>query len=300
MTNEENIICPNCNSKKSMLLFDETVNIKDIFQKSDYNVTETGTGLFGNIYKCLDCDFRYINRTETENVLLDHYKNQPLDPNYLKGEKPRRKSFGKILERLEKIRKTNTGEILDIGCGVGFFLAEADRRGYKPFGIELSTKQVAYARDKFNLKNVEQGDITDFDKIFKDKKFDVITAFDVLEHIENFKVFFDKIHSHLKPNGIVIMTIPMIDSPGARLMGKKWHALLPSHINYFTKKSLENVYSSFGFTLEKEKWYTRYLYVSDLLGRILKNQNLPWLIFFDFAVAVNVFDEIEIYLRKKD
>ena len=46
-----------------------------------------------------------------------------------------------------------------------------------------------------------------------------------------------------------VMTVPMVDSPGARLFGLHWHAFLPEHINYFTEESLTSCLSQQGFTL---------------------------------------------------
>jgi glycosyltransferase involved in cell wall biosynthesis len=294
------ITCPNCGSKRSLLIFSQTISIKNILKEKNYSVAETGreTGMFGNIYDCLKCGMFFVDRKETDNVLTDYYKNQPLDKNYLEGERPRRRSFVRVLKQLKKITNNSGGDILDIGCNTGFFLSEAQKFSYGAYGIELSGEAATYAKEKLNLKNVSQGSIEDLGDIFNRKKFDVITMFDVLEHLEEPRPFLKELSKYLKPGGVIIMTIPMIDSPGAAILGKHWHALLPSHINYFTKSSLEDLYSSLGYSFEYKRWYTRFFYASDLIGRILKNQNSKWLSLFRFMVPLNLFDELEIYIRK--
>lgn len=299
ISGDENLVCPNCAAQRGLLIIKGTVNLKDMLQKTNYSLTEAENGLFGDIYKCARCRMFFVDRRGISDALVNHYENQPLDSNYIKGEAFRERTFRRILGRLKKIRgDLRNGTILDIGCGVGFFLAEAARAGYDVYGVEPSITAVHYAHTELNLTNVLCGSADQIDELFQDKKFDIITAFDVLEHIVRPREFLEKLSKHLKPHGIIILTIPMIDSPGATFFGRHWHALLPSHLNYFTNSSLKEFYFSLGYKCEYQRWYLRFFPVSYLLKRILKKPRMRYPPFLDFAIPTILFDELEIYLKR--
>ncbi|GBF08530.1 putative S-adenosylmethionine-dependent methyltransferase [Aeropyrum pernix] len=94
---------------------------------------------------------------------------------------------------------------LDIGCGLGYLVKEAMEEGIDAYGIEISDYAL---RNAIIKERVKLGSITDIP--FEDEYFDVVSAFDVLEHIhprDTFKAL-SEIHRVLKPKGILIMTTP--------------------------------------------------------------------------------------------
>jgi len=141
--------------------------------------------------------------------------------------------------RLKKIEqlKPQKGRILDIGCAAGFFLNEAKLRGWQPFGIELSNLAADFARNQLNL-NVITG-------IFESVKlpenyYDVITAWDVIEHVFNPLRFIEKAYKILKPDGILVIGTPNIGSLAHKIRKARWKILAPpEHIFYFNPTTLK-------------------------------------------------------------
>lgn len=100
--------------------------------------------------------------------------------------------------------------ILDIGCGYGLFLNACKEEGYKNiFGVEIIQECVEFAKKKFNI-SISNYEIIDYLKSKKNTTFDIITAFDVIEHFKKEEVLnlLELIYKKLKNNGLFIMRVP--------------------------------------------------------------------------------------------
>ena len=112
--------------------------------------------------------------------------------------------------------KDKTIKILDLGCSYGLFLDACKRNGYLNYeGVDFDEKAVDYALKELDLKNIHQGYIFDFLKSRPDNAYDVITAFNIVEHIKRDKVqeLLDLIFYRLKPKGTLFIEVPNADSP---------------------------------------------------------------------------------------
>jgi 2-polyprenyl-3-methyl-5-hydroxy-6-metoxy-1,4-benzoquinol methylase len=130
-----------------------------------------------------------------------------------------------------------SGALLDLGCSSGTFLESLKDEPWRLYGIEMSaeTAQMAEARSG---AHVFVGDVPDAP--FAPESFDVITCFDVLEHVYDPRQVLAKVAEWLKPSGIFYVLVPNIDSAEARVFGSYWHGLeLPRHLSHFSPKSLE-------------------------------------------------------------
>jgi 2-polyprenyl-3-methyl-5-hydroxy-6-metoxy-1,4-benzoquinol methylase len=135
--------------------------------------------------------------------------------------------------------------ILDLGCGYGPFLYACAQAGYQnQAGVDASPEQVALAARLWGGK-VIQSDIRDFLK-GKNMCFDVITAFDVLEHFTKSEVLgvMDGIYNTLTPGGLFILRSPNGEGPfaGRYRYGDFTHELC------FTHHSLMQLLETVGFT----------------------------------------------------
>lgn len=101
------------------------------------------------------------------------------------------------------------GRLLDIGCNIGLFLNEARAAGFDPTGVELNTGCAEYARTSFGL-DVHSEYLENI--AFKTGAFDVVTMYDVLEHIPNLHGILAEIHRILTPGGLLVVQSPNLDS----------------------------------------------------------------------------------------
>lgn len=111
-----------------------------------------------------------------------------------------------IISTIEKIHKLRQGDsILDIGCGSGAFLEYFQKQGCKVTGIDSSYRAVERCRAR-GLANVIQGDVG-YMKMPQDG-FDIVTMFDVLEHIDDDMHFLQTVRTLMQPKGCVLITVP--------------------------------------------------------------------------------------------
>lgn len=126
------------------------------------------------------------------------------------------------------------GRLLDVGCGIGGFVDAAQKAGWDAYGTDISPSiQIPQERGL----RVFQGQISDLD--LPDRYFDVITLFDVIEHIVDLSTLMANIRRFLRPGGGLIIVTPNLASLPARLLGSKWSAVEPQdHIILFTPTTL--------------------------------------------------------------
>lgn len=187
---------------------------------------------------------------------------------YLKEEKALRKSFERNLKLISKYR--SSGRMLEIGCAYGFFLDTA-RNNYDVEGIDISDDACKYAREQLEL-NVRCEDF--IEKKFKENHYDVIVMWATLEHLKDPSLYVEKISSILKPGGIFVCTTPDIGSPLARIQKSKWRQIHPpTHLSYFSKNTIEKLFSKYNLKLVETTWLGEYRTIDQALYIILVLQN---------------------------
>ena len=136
---------------------------------------------------------------------------------------------------IEQYKKS--GAILDLGCSSGSFLQYMGKESWKLHGIEMSAEGAQEA-EEITGAQVFAGDI--LDAPFPKESFDVITCFDVLEHLYNPRAIMARVGEWLKPGGIFYVLIPNVECAEARVFGTYWHGLeLPRHLFHYSPASLE-------------------------------------------------------------
>ncbi|MFN3405790.1 MAG: class I SAM-dependent methyltransferase [Cytophagaceae bacterium] len=155
-------------------------------------------------------------------------------------------SYNKLLDEFEKFRKLN--RILDVGCGAGDFLEIAKHRGWEVHGTEFS--ETAY---KINLDKgikITKGILKT--ENYPVESFDVITSFEVLEHINNPVKEIQKVHTLLRKNGLFYCTTPNFNSISRYLLKQNYNIITyPEHLSYYTPKTLKFLMNNNGFTTKK-------------------------------------------------
>ncbi|MBU1127246.1 class I SAM-dependent methyltransferase [Patescibacteria group bacterium] len=132
------------------------------------------------------------------------------------GEYRRRNPNYKQRSFLKKILKFKTkGSLLDVGCAYGFFLDFA-RDYFEIEGVDISSHAISVAKKK--LPRETKLRIQKLEKMKLAGKFDVITCFDVLEHLENVDQALKVVERYLKNDGILVITVPVYDGPVGKLV----------------------------------------------------------------------------------
>ena len=199
-----------------------------------------GTAL-SDIVRCADCGHMQLERIPAEEVLEESYEVAE-SSDYVAEEAGQRATANAILERIERHRRP--GRLLDLGCWVGFFPAEAARRGWNATGVEPSRFASSYAQEKLGVEVVSAGL---FEADLPEAAYDVVFLGDVIEHLPDPAAAVRRIISLLAPDGLLVMALPDAGSPLARTMGSRWWSVIPTHVHYFTRRSMHRLLSDAGF-----------------------------------------------------
>jgi SAM-dependent methyltransferase len=141
-------------------------------------------------------------------------------------------------------RHKQSGAILDLGCSSGGFLETLKGDSWELWGIEMSADCAKRAEARVGA-HVFVGDI--LEAPFLPESFDVITCFDVLEHLYEPQRVMVRIKKWLKPGGVFYVQVPNVDSAEARVFGGYWHGLeLPRHLFHYSPASLKFLAESAG------------------------------------------------------
>jgi SAM-dependent methyltransferase len=139
----------------------------------------------------------------------------------------------------ELMEYKQSGVLLDMGCSSGAFLKSLKGDQWELYGIEMSAEGARTAEARSGAK-VFVGDI--LEAPFPRESFDVITCFDVLEHLHEPRRVMAKVTEWLKPGGIFCVQVPNIDSAAARVFGTYWYGLeMPRHLFHYSPASLQKL-----------------------------------------------------------
>jgi 2-polyprenyl-3-methyl-5-hydroxy-6-metoxy-1,4-benzoquinol methylase len=156
--------------------------------------------------------------------------------------------FKPYLDIFAKYRQTN--RMLDIGCFTGSFLVAAKNQGWKVEGTEISEPAAKFAQDEHNLSVYVHNLETGIGPLPTDT-FDVITLFDVIEHVQDPPALLSNVMSLLRPGGLVFADTPNYGSIVRMILGKEWSVFFPWHRYYFTKYSLELMFTQTGYKITR-------------------------------------------------
>ncbi len=164
---------------------------------------------------------------------------QAVFADYLGQEAARRAQARRKLWMLRHLppRVPRGGRLLDVGCAAGFFLAEA-RVHYEVQGVELSAWSSAYARDRLGVP-VFTGTLQQAALVAD--RFDVVTMWDVIEHVPDPVPLLTEARRVLRPGGRLVLTTGDWGSRYARSKGADWHLMTPPwHLTMFSRNTLAN------------------------------------------------------------
>ena len=213
-----------------------------------------------HLVRCNDCDLAYIANPPDEAGIKAIYTTEATYHDELLDSASddharHRRTAQQHIAMLQYFRPTLEGlKIFDIGCSSGIFLDAARDMGMRCHGAELSPETSAFARQHYNL-DVHHGDWRDAG--FDAASFDVVTLFDVIEHLPDPLAELTAIRRLLKPGGLLLQSTPDIDGLFPRASYKLarkldyWpHPEPPHHLFQFSQATLSAMVRKAGYSVE--------------------------------------------------
>lgn len=202
--------------------------------------------------KCDACGLVQVTPMPSEQEIsaLYHEDFDHFDP-YIEQEKVHHTYFRtKVTEMLARFRGVPLThgklKLLDIGCLTGILLVEAKKAGMKVTGVDISRDAADYCRKKGYT--VYPGTIQSLGKKLKPNSFDIISAFQIIEHERNPLFMMKRIHLLLKRDGIVVMATPNYGGMWRKLMGRRWFGFAhPEHVVLFDFRTMKTLLEKAGF-----------------------------------------------------
>jgi len=305
MAELEKTPCNLCGSNDAVLLYRSTLRRQP---DRPHNVealqcTNAGYGIHGPVVKCQRCGLVYINPRPNSSDVLHDYEDV-VDELYVEERDGRVLTFRQHLRPLQRIAGRPDGKrLLDVGCHIGVFVDVAQQHGWDAWGVEPSH----WAAEQAQAAGLKVVNGTLATSGFPDASFDVITLWDVIEHVPNPKRELLQVHRLLKPRGVVVIHTIDIESPFARIMGHRWPWLMEMHLYYFSPRTLRRMVEEIGFEVIHSSPQGRYLRLGYLISR-LQGYSRPLYRLLDaivtrlnlrgIAVSINLGDLFTMYARK--
>lgn len=200
------------------------------------------------VARCANCRLVFLKPRPTTAALSAYYP----DAYYPLDEVPSAEARAVATDLLGKVTSWSRSHglkrprLLDVGCGVGYFLHLAQDAGMQVRGLELSESAVNYARTNYGL-NVAQGTLDEV--TIAPESCDIVVLWHVLEHLPDPVAALRQISQILAPGGLLLAAVPNFGSIEARVFGRRWYSLdAPRHLYHFTPETLQRVVERAGLT----------------------------------------------------
>lgn len=193
---------------------------------------------------CRGCGFAYASDIPDQSVLdqfyqaVEHHLHTDLPP----GLERIHGNFFQFVQ--EHTRLPSDARILDIGSGMGHFLAHFQRAGFQHLlGMEPSSAAAELANTVYGLE-VRSATV---DAFFSDERFKLISLCGVLEHIADLRSSMAKIAALLEDEGYLFLAVPDAVAFGKAPPAEPFLEFALEHINFFSAESLDNLLGASGF-----------------------------------------------------
>ncbi len=263
-----------------------------------------------NCFLCNKSNFELHYSLKTKNILRckndrlflskELFKTVPYGKHYFSNS-PNLSNQSYFLKKLLTIKRlTNNASphILDVGCGWGDFEEVLEQEKIPYLGIDVNQEAIDICRKKglnCTLKNIDElnggwpkrkgsrqrGDLAIFAATSstggreisgrtRDNKFDSITLFQVIEHLNNPIPLLQTAKKLLKPDGILLITTPNNDSPLRKILGPRWSVYSePSHYVFYNKTTLQKTLEKADFkNIQVKNDSLRFLSIRYILARL--------------------------------
>lgn len=233
-----------------MKYFLENVRCKVCGESNDENFVVKYKKDELNIVQCKNCNFVFIPPYYRKEINYVNYKDEKVFEAIKRGNDWLKYQRHFLRYKLLKKYVVKGGNLFDLGVGWGHFLNAGRMLGYNVSGIEIAKMPYRYAKEYLKLP-VDNIDFFDYQA--KQDYYDIITMWDVLEHIDNCDEVIKRCNGMLKKGGFIILQVPQIDSFFAKRQKENWQAMGLDHVNYFSKETIKRLLKDKGFKTVKIK-----------------------------------------------
>ncbi len=210
------------------------------------------------VYTCSACTFVYVTPRLTGQALLDVY-----NETYWKSDNPKVRGYADYASESALYLKTykkrmklvskwlpKKGRILDVGCAAGYFLRIAQQHGHDVHGVELSEAIAQEAIQSLGKDRIYNGLLDDAvtARGWQDHSFDLITIWDVIEHVPEPQSLLASIKKLIKPGGKLLLETQNVNSRLANRLGKRWHHYKhDEHLYHFNPDTISRLLTDCGY-----------------------------------------------------
>ncbi|MGA9347700.1 MAG: class I SAM-dependent methyltransferase [Anaerolineae bacterium] len=244
----EEVNCDLCGANDTELVFEEQDRLHHL------------DGTF-HLVRCRQCGLMYLTPRPTMEEMARYYPSD-YHPYSTLDDHPsvlvrldHRYGVSKRCRAVIARSDVKEGRVLDIGCSTGSFLNAMRQRGnWEPYGVEINAEAANYARERLGL-NVFAGTLTDAH--YPDSFFDIITLWNVLEHLHQPRATLIEIARIIRPGGLLTISLPNPDCIEASFFERYWAGLdAPRHLYIFSRRTLEKMLALTGFEVEEITSFT--------------------------------------------
>lgn len=290
----EYVKCNLCGNDAYDVLYQSTLSDGQVLSAQDFSCSNLGHGKHHRIVRCRKCGLIYSNPRDSSGLIEDSYS-QVRDDQYMRFSEARFITFRKALKHAEELKSGKS--LLDVGCYTGVFMKAAVLKGWHAVGIEPSHWACETRTNEHNLKIINAS-IYNAHEI-KDK-FDLITLWDVIEHLTDPKSVLKICRDKLLDDGIIAISTMRCQGLFYRLCGRRWPWFMRMHLYYFSAKTITEMLKHAGFKVIRIRPYIHYVSLGYLFykltsgnNRFLENSGLA-----NIIVPVQLGDFMEVYARR--
>jgi len=250
-------------------------------------------------WRCGRCTFRFATPDVNPNLsqTLSGYEEAYLQ--YLADDPGDAVNFKSLCRWMEDFATLESKRLLDVGAGSGKLVRFLRGRGVDASGIEPS--RALFDRFLKNDPAFACGTLDDVEA--PGRQYDIITAFDVIEHVADPVGFLRGIEKRLAAGGVCFVSTPDVESLVARAFGRRWHFYYPYHLSYLGPRTIANAAAPSGLQVIDSRHRgrlrsTAYMirYGAEMILGIRAPRWARW--FENRYLPVNLFDTMYVVIRR--